>query len=248
MAGGGRGSEVGDYYDTYWDTEGIATRPPRGLLDLFKRNVLPDDRCLDVGCGDGGTSGAWLNARAASYLGVDVSESAIQMAADRGLKAQLISDAAELPFPDDSFDLAVCTEVLEHLFEPQQALAEIRRVLRPGGRLIVTVPNLTHWRNRFDLAVLGRWNPRGDHLSPVEPWRDPHVRFFTLASLVNLAERSGFHVVERGGHTQFGLPYFIPGLRKLTRTQRPRRATRRFAPRFPRLLTETIYVVGTAAA
>ena len=43
-------------------------------------------------------------------------------------------------------------------------------------------------------------------------------------------------------------PYFIPGLRKLTRTQRPRRATRRLAPRFPRLLTETIFVVGTAGA
>jgi methionine biosynthesis protein MetW len=244
----GRSPGAGDYYDTYWDTEGVATRPPPGLLGLFERHVLPDDRCLDVGCGDGGTSGVWLKERVAAYVGVDISESAIRMASERGLDAQLISDATELPFPDDSFDLAVCTEVLEHLFEPQRALAEIRRVLRLGGRLIVTVPNLAHWRNRLDLAVLGRWNPRGDHLSPIEPWRDPHVRFFTLASLVNLTEQSGFDVAERGGQTQFGFPYFMPGLRKLTRTQRPRHVTRRLAPLFPRLLTETIFVVGTARA
>jgi methionine biosynthesis protein MetW len=246
--GGASDSEAGDYYDSYWDTEAIATRPPPGLLGLFQRHVLPDDRCLDVGCGDGGTSGVWLRDRVAAYVGVDISESAIRMATERGLDARLISDAAELPFADDSFEVAICTEVLEHLFEPQLALAEIRRVLRPDGRLIVTVPNLAHWRNRLDVAVLGRWNPRGDHRSAIEPWRDPHIRFFTLASLVNLTEQAGFRVVERGGHTQFGFPYFVPGLRRITRTSRPRRATRRLAPRFPRLLTETIFVVGTTGA
>jgi hypothetical protein len=114
--------------------------------------------------------------------------------------------------------------------------------------LIVTVPNLAHWRNRLDLAVLGRWNPRGDHLSAVEPWRDPHVRFFTLPALVKLTEQSGFEVLERGGHTQFGLPHFIPGLRRMTRTPRPRAGTRWLAHLFPRLLTETIFVVGRVGA
>jgi methionine biosynthesis protein MetW len=237
-----------DYYDTYWDTEGITTRLPPGLLTLFERHISSDDDCLDVGCGDGGTSGGWLHEHAARYVGVDISESAVEMASARGLDARLIDDAGDLPFPDGSFDLAICTEVLEHLFEPQRALTEIHRVLRTGGRLIVTVPNLAHWRNRLDLALLGRWNPRGDHLSPAEPWRDPHVRFFTLRSLVDLTESSGFEVLERGGHTQFGFPYFIPGLRKLTRTPRPRSATRRLAPLFPRLLAETIYVVGGKSA
>jgi methionine biosynthesis protein MetW len=238
----------GDYYDTYWNTEGVATRPSPGLMRLFERHVSPDNRCLDVGCGDGGTSGVWLNERVAGYVGVDISESAIRMASERGLDVRLIADAAELPFPDGSFDLVVCTEVLEHLFEPQRALGEIRRVLRPGGQMIVTVPNLAHWRNRLDLAVLGRWNPRGDHLSPVEPWRDPHVRFFTLGALVKLTEQSGFEVVERGGHTQFGLPYFLPGLRRMTRTPRPRSATRWLAPHLPRLLAETIFVVAGVGA
>jgi methionine biosynthesis protein MetW len=234
------------YYDTYWETEGVTTRPPPELLRLFERDISSDDRCLDVGCGDGGTSGVWLNEHAGSYVGVDISDRALRKASERGLDVHRISDAAELPFPDHSFDLAVCTEVLEHLFEPQLALTEIHRVLRLGGRLIVTVPNLAHWRSRVDLALFGRWNPRGDHLSSAEPWRDPHVRFFTLTSLADLTEQSGFELLEKGGHTQFGLPYFVPGLRKLTRTPLPRFATRRLASRFPRLLAETIYVVGRA--
>src|SRR5205823_1707645 len=80
-----------------------------GLLALFERHVSSDDDCLDVGCGDGGTSGGWLHEHAGSYLGVDISESAIEMASARGLDARLIDDAGDLPFPDGSFDLAICT-------------------------------------------------------------------------------------------------------------------------------------------
>jgi methionine biosynthesis protein MetW len=235
------------YYDAYWSREGWATRPPLKLLELFASHVSGRDRCLDVGCGDGGTSGVWLDEHASSYAGVDISEGAVRMACDRGLDAQLISDAAELPFPDESFDVAVCVEVLEHLFEPQRALAEAQRVLRPGGRLIVTVPNIAHWRNRLDLALFGRWNPRGDHLSPTQPWRDPHLRFFTVRSLANLIEQGGFEVIERGGFSEHGIPHHLPGLRRLVRTPLAQPSTRRLAERFPSLLAEGVYAVGQVA-
>jgi SAM-dependent methyltransferase len=126
-----------DYYDTYWDTEGLTTRPPPGLPRLFERDVSSDDRCLDVGCGDGGTSGVWLNEYAGSYVGVDIVDWALRMASERGLDVHRISDAAELPFPDDSFDLAVCTEVLEHLFPPSlaQTIYVVERAgASPNGR------------------------------------------------------------------------------------------------------------------
>jgi methionine biosynthesis protein MetW len=242
----GMAASAHHFYDAYWRTEGWATHPPRELLALLARHVSANDRCLDVGCGDGGTSGVWLHEYAAGYVGVDISPSAVRMAADRGLDAQLIDDAAELPFDDASFDVAVCIEVIEHLFEPQRALSEIVRVLRPGGRLIVTVPNAAHWRNRLDLALLGRWNPRGDHLSPSQPWRDPHIRFFSLGSLVSLMQRCGFAVLEHGGYAQYAVPLHVPGLRKLIRTPQARPFTRRQAARFPRVLAETIYVVGQA--
>ena len=60
-------------------------------------HVSPADHCLDVGCGDGGTSGGWLQAHAAKYLGVDISESALAVARERGLDVEQIGDAAELP-------------------------------------------------------------------------------------------------------------------------------------------------------
>lgn len=237
------GSPAGDYYDSYWRSEGWETRPPLKLLELFQRHISRSDRCLDVGCGDGGTSGVWLNERTASYLGVDVSDAAVEMARRRGLDARRIEDAAALPFDDGSFDVAVCVEVLEHLFQPQLAVNEIARVLRPGGRVVLTVPNVAHWRNRVD-GVLGRWNPRGDHLSAAEPWRDAHLRFFTIRSLTNLVQRCGFQVLDRGGYEEHGFAHYLPGLRRLAGPAPPGAPVRRAAELHPRLLAGNIYVVA----
>lgn len=238
-----RDSHARDYYDNYWRSEGWETRPALKVLELFQRHISDRDRCLDVGCGDGGTSGVWCQERAASYVGVDVSEAAVAVARDRGLDARRIADASALPFPEDSFDVAVCVEVLEHLFQPQLAVAEIARVLRPGGRLIATVPNVAHWRSRVD-ALVGRWNPRGDHLSAAEPWRDAHLRFFTLRSLTSLTERSGFAVVDRGGYAEHGLAHYVPGLRRLSPSGRASTPTRRAAELHPQLLAGNVYVVA----
>lgn len=241
-------SEPRIYYEDYWSQRGgFSTQPSRRLLELFERYVSPDDRCLDVGCGDGGTSGVWLHDHAASYLGVDISEGAIRKAARRGLSVQLVEHADGLPFPDDSFDLVVCVEVLEHLFEPDRAVREIRRVLRPQGRVIATVPNVVHWRIRVDIALLGRWNPRGDPLSGRQPWRDPHVRFFSKRSLARLIESCGLDLLECGGDVERGLLDFIPGMRTLAPTPRAHALTRRAAARFPGLLAETLHVVAESS-
>jgi methionine biosynthesis protein MetW len=233
------------YYDTYWRSEGWETSTPQKLARLFERYVETTDACIDIGCGDGGTSGPALQRRAASYVGVDISASALQMARERGLDVRHIEDAAGLPFEDGAFGVAVCVEVLEHLFEPQAALAEIRRVLRPGGRLIVTVPNVAHWRNRLDFALLGRWNPRGDHLSPTQPWRDPHVRFFTVRTLPRLVENCGFSVLERGGFTEQPVSHYIPGMRRLRRASAPSQASRSLTDALPSLLAGNAYVIAT---
>lgn len=189
-----------DYYDRYWSADTTPHYEPGPELSaLLASNAGPSDRVLDVGCGAGNSYAPPVAERVASYKGVDASAAAVQLARSAGLDATVIDDAASLPFPDDDFDVAICIEVFEHLFEPHRAAAEIRRVLRPGGRLVASTPNSLYWRLRLDL-LLGRWNPLGDELSGEQPWRDPHIRFFGPDTLARMLRSAGFGLVEVGAH------------------------------------------------
>jgi SAM-dependent methyltransferase len=170
---------VKNYYEQYWLDIGEYSRGlgPR-TLHALESQIRLTSHVLEVGCGPGRTVGRWSVGRCAEYIGVDVSNHAVKGARELGLDARVIEDASSLPFDDSTFDVVVCLEVLEHLFQPHLAAREMLRVLRPSGVLIATVPNLIHWRHRLLFFVRGGWDPSGDSLSLQEPWRDPHIRFF----------------------------------------------------------------------
>lgn len=238
------------YYDRYWSPEGYS--PERRLAprvqQLLEEVASPGAACLDYGCGDGRAGGLWLRDHAGSYVGVDVSEMAVQAARAQGLDASVISDGDPLPFADGSFDLIVCVEVLEHLFDPAAAASEMARVLGAGGTLLATVPNVAYWRRRTDLALLGRWNPYGDDLSVMEPWRDPHIRFFNRGSLRHMLHGAGFGDVEVGGHEGATVDE-LPGLRRLRRRsggERASRAYRLLEKRAPGLLGARLHALARA--
>ncbi len=222
------------YYDTYWSANGsgFQGREYSGLQATVAPFSGPDSDCLDVGCGDGRTMSRFLTARARSCVGVDVSARAVESAQALGVDARVIEDAGALPFPDGSFDLVTCIEVLEHLFQPQDAAAEILRVLRPGGHLLVTVPNVAHWRHRFDFALRGRFIPLGDQLSLEQPWRDPHIRFFTAQTLPRMLRRAGFRVAWLRGSTANVLED-VPLLGRLTSRHEAGPVSRRLGDRLP---------------
>ena len=123
----------------------------------------------------------------------------MELGRQAGFEVFKIGDDGRLPFGNESFDATICIEVLEHLFSPQDLPAEIRRVLRHKGTLLVTVPNCAYWRRRVDIAVLGRWNPLGE-FSVEQPWRDPHIRFFTQGALQRLLRFAQFDNIRIGGH------------------------------------------------
>jgi methionine biosynthesis protein MetW len=242
------------YYDRYWADQGFVPAKAvrnRHLLSLIKRNIRPGSSVLDVGCGDGTTIAPLLGEHGIDYVGVDVSATAVAFARRNNVKAQKIEDASDLPFPDASFDAAFCLEVLEHLPDPREVAAEVARVLRHRGVLIASVPNVVFWRRRLD-TLCGRWNPEGDDLAILEPWRDPHLRFFTFTAFRRMLLYAGFEAVEvTGAHGNFlgYLPYV--GWRWLWRS-RPTQGKletgstlyRVLQQRFPSLLARRLYAVA----
>jgi SAM-dependent methyltransferase len=236
------------YYDRYWTDDGFnptGTGPFPELRQTLERYARPGEGWLDVGCGDGRTAGLWLRDRACDYVGVDLSSTAVAKARADGLEAQVIGDASELPFEDGSFAGVLAVEVLEHLFEPQLAAAEFHRVLRPGGILFVSLPNIAYWRRRLELLLLGRHDGLGDDLSIEQPWRDPHIRFFTPTTLERMLREAGFRADVHGYAGAF-----LADLPKVGRVLNGRRS-RAYAwaeERRPNLLGRRIYAVATKLA
>jgi SAM-dependent methyltransferase len=100
-------------------------------------------RVLEVGCGRG-ESAAWIRANVTSDLvAVDQSERMVALARERGVEA-IVGDVQELPFENGSFDCVLAAWMLYHVPDLDRGLAEIARVLRPGGRLVAVTNSVRH--------------------------------------------------------------------------------------------------------
>jgi len=161
----------------------LGTRCLRRILTLLGKQPQ-EVRLLDVGC----SSGALLmTARALGLAaeGVEPSAEAAATARRAGLKV-FTGFLAAARFPDAAFDAVILMEVIEHLRDPRAILAECRRILKPGGILLVTTPNAASWT----ASVMGaRWE--GFSLTAM----GGHVSFFDPASIRVIAERTGFETV-----------------------------------------------------
>ncbi|HET9152799.1 MAG TPA: class I SAM-dependent methyltransferase [Solirubrobacterales bacterium] len=150
-----------------------------------------DPTLLDVGCWDGELSarcGAALGA--GRMLGVEVYEGPAAEAEAKGLEvARVDLEAGRLPWPDESVDVVVCNQVLEHLKNIWLPMTEMYRLLRPGGHAVLSVPNLASLHNRVQLA-LGR-QPTSIRIF------GPHVRGFAFGEFCELVGRGGAYEVEQ---------------------------------------------------
>jgi SAM-dependent methyltransferase len=117
-------------------------------IDLDRLGVQSGERVLDLGAGGGRHAFAALDA-GARVVAVDLDEASLKEAGgilaalverDGGQAATAVGDAVRLPFADAAFDRVMCAETMEHIHDDRGAMAEIGRVLRPGGTLAVTVP------------------------------------------------------------------------------------------------------------
>ncbi|MEZ5967005.1 MAG: class I SAM-dependent methyltransferase [Planctomycetota bacterium] len=157
-------------------------RPPAAYpIYLQLLGARAGQRLLDVGCGPGLLLGA-ARAREVAAHGIDIAPTALKMASQRVPSASVVlASATELPYADGSFDHVTCIGVLERLSDRPRALAEMARVLRPGGRLCCMVRNANSlsWRIRRGLR-------RQDHHS--------HQDAASLAQWREAFEATGFLV------------------------------------------------------
>jgi SAM-dependent methyltransferase len=107
-------------------------------IDKLGYRFRGDEKLLDAGCGDGGVA-RLLRQRVASVVAVDV-EPSDSWRDEPGLEF-LVADAEELPFADESFDVVHSKDSLHHMTSPQRAVAEYRRVLKPGGAALIIEAN-----------------------------------------------------------------------------------------------------------
>jgi SAM-dependent methyltransferase len=157
---------VKDYYEELWERLPDDLHPPD--LPLRRRfalaNVGTGDRVLDLGCGTGDLTADLARAGTVA-VGIEVAEAALRRARARhpALDFRLAPLDGPLPLTDGSFDVVWSSEVIEHVADTGRWLSEVRRVLVPRGRLLLTTPS--HGRLPLALWGLERYSPPlGDHL------------------------------------------------------------------------------------
>lgn len=147
---------------------------------------LPPGRVLDVGCGDGSYLYRMYQA-GWSVAGLDFDPKGIESAKIRYGKygfALLNTDLFSARFPDNSFDAVTLGHVIEHVPDPVAILVEAKRILKPGGRLVIITPNVHSHGQKLFRDCWRDWDP------------PRHLQLFTLASLADCARKAAFARVE----------------------------------------------------
>jgi ubiquinone/menaquinone biosynthesis C-methylase UbiE len=171
-------------YDVIYATRPIEETDTyyRWIVSLL--GVRPGDRVLDVACGVGRLLTLAGEAGAQTY-GVDISPVALDLARRRGCPARLQhADGEALPFEDGSFDHVTSLGSLEHYLRPEKGAREIARVLKPGGRALIMLPNIYYWRYVVRAAIKQSGPSHGQDLE----------RFATIDQWQRLLEGNGLRV------------------------------------------------------
>jgi SAM-dependent methyltransferase len=171
--------------DRHWWYRGRRTV----LEKLIARLGLPDGaRILDAGCGSGRNMVEL--SRFGAVTGIELSETSVAIARQRGAGEAIAGSVLEMPFEDGAFDFAVSLDVIEHLEDDLLALRELRRTVAPGGLLLVTVP-----------AYQWLWSAHDEI--------NHHHRRYTRRSLQRVAEAAGWEQVRTTYFNSLLLPVAI---------------------------------------
>jgi len=196
------------------------------VLDLLeKRELDRESRIVDVGCGYGILLRRLREEGYGKTLGIEPISDVVRNLKSEGIPAQEGDlEKGVDSIDDETVDVVVCLEVLEHLYDPAGALEEINRWLQPGGLLIASVPN--EYRLIQRLRII-QGNPIAD-VSLV----GGHIKFFDWDSLPAMIEENNFEIKNQIAEGGIKMRKIIPGYVSIMRT-------------FPRLLSKWIFIVAS---
>jgi len=168
---------------------------------LRAADLSQGERLLDIGAKWGGLGEcARSSGLKIDYIGLELSEGNVRKAAELGLDVRLADASELLPIDDHQYDCVVCLELLEHLPAPIGLLGEVRRVLKPEGRVVLSVPNPYSWIEVYR-ELFRRPDPEG------------HINGFTTPVMENLLALAGLRLERR-----FGTSVRIPKTLRLVST------------------------------
>jgi len=200
--------EIRNFYDSYRTggygrNTSIYEQEGRLLTVLSLVDFPEAGTVLDVGCGTGWLTKQYAKLTQCQVIGIDFSEQSIAIASDEAIKEGLsnikfeVMDAEGLEFDSDSFDRIVCSEVLEHLLQPEKALNEMHRVLKPTGQIVVTTPNPWNWNSVYGSVVrrITKASREQIHDQPIAPLK-----------LNKMVKNASMRIIKRKG------TYYLPPL------------------------------------
>ena len=175
-------------------------------FDFRKINLQPGAKVLDVGCGEGRhIFGVMQEYPMMKCIGIDMDDDSLKKAEEGYAYFESISEAGaefikgsaySIPFQDNTFDLIVCSEVLEHLHEYNDAVVEINRVLKPSGKFFASVPASWPEKICWQLSKDYQNQPGG------------HLRIFDQNKLINEIEDCGFRFLSSEKFHSIHSPYW----------------------------------------
>lgn len=148
---------------------------------------------LDIGCHDG-TLLSLVKNRNNNFFGLDASDWAVEQSRQKSVNVQqyFFDDSYSLPYEDNFFDIVIAGEIIEHIYDTDFFLEEIKRILKPNGKLLISTPNIASFGRRIFL-LLGL-SPLIE-LSPNEPGSVGHIRYFTFKTLKELLRKHNFKIL-----------------------------------------------------
>jgi 2-polyprenyl-3-methyl-5-hydroxy-6-metoxy-1,4-benzoquinol methylase len=160
-------------------------------------NYVPKDIkvVLDVGCGEGGFGELFKKERNGEVWGIELVSQAAEKAKsklDRVFTGNFETDTFDLP--EEYFDCIVFNDVLEHLYDPWEVLKQTRKLLKSGGYVLASIPNVRYYEHVKRLAMRGDWEYTAAGLMD-----RTHLRFFTCKSAKTMLKQSGYKITQVEG-------------------------------------------------